>query len=42
MTGAMEDYTTLVLRTRPADVFVRNAVNMHLLEATQNVNVEAL
>jgi len=42
MTGALEDYTTLILRTRPADVFIRNAVHMHLLEATQNVNVESL
>jgi len=51
MTGAMEDYTTLILRDRspvvhfhggPADVFVRNAVHMHLLEAIQNVNVESL
>ena len=42
MTGALEDYTTLILRSRPADVFVRNAVHMRLLEATQSVNVEAL
>jgi len=42
MTGALEDYTTLILRTRPADVFIRNAVHMHLLEVTQNVNVESL
>lgn len=40
--GAPEESSTLIVRTRAGDVFVRNAVQMNLLEATRDVDTDAL
>jgi coenzyme F420 hydrogenase subunit beta len=40
--GAGEDASTLIIRARAGDIFVRNAVQMNLLETTQEVDMEAL
>lgn len=40
--GAPTDTSTVIIRTRPGDVFVRNAVQMNLLEAGGEVDTAAL
>ncbi|MGD9093360.1 MAG: Coenzyme F420 hydrogenase/dehydrogenase, beta subunit C-terminal domain, partial [Anaerolineales bacterium] len=40
--GATENSSTLIIRTRIGDVFVRNAIQMNLLETTQEVDMEVL
>lgn len=40
--GAPESATTLIVRTRTGDVFVRNAVQMNLLEVDHKVDLAAL
>ncbi|RPI85798.1 MAG: 4Fe-4S dicluster domain-containing protein [Chloroflexi bacterium] len=40
--GAPEGTSTVIIRTRAGDVFVRNAMQMNLLEATSNVDTAAL
>lgn len=40
--GAPEDYSTLIIRSRAGDVFVRNAIQMNLLETSQEVDQTAL
>jgi len=40
--GAGEDASTLIVRTRTGDVFVRNAIQMNLLETTREVDADAL
>jgi coenzyme F420 hydrogenase subunit beta len=40
--GTRDDESTLIIRTRTGDVFVRNAVQMNLLETTQDVDMDAL
>jgi len=40
--GAPEDYSTLIIRSRAGDVFVRNAIQMNLLETSQEIDETAL
>lgn len=40
--GSAEDASTLVIRTRTGDIFVRNAVQMNLLETSADVDTDAL
>ena len=40
--GAPEDTSTLIIRSRTGDVFVRNAIQLNLLETTHRVNEAAL
>jgi len=40
--GAPEGSSTLIIRTRSGDVFVRNAIQMNLLETSHDVDVAAL
>ncbi len=40
--GAPEDSSTLIIRSRAGDVFVRNAIQMNLLETNQDVDQTAL
>jgi len=40
--GTGEDASTLVIRTRTGDIFVRNAMQMNLLETSHEVDMEAL
>ena len=40
--GASEDASTLIIRSRTGDVFVRNAIQLHLLETRPEVDMEAL
>jgi coenzyme F420 hydrogenase subunit beta len=40
--GAPDDSSTLIIRTRAGDIFVRNAVQLNLLETSNQVDLEAL
>jgi coenzyme F420 hydrogenase subunit beta len=40
--GSSGDASTVMIRTRTGDIFVRNAIQMNLLEASQKVDMEAL
>ena len=40
--GAPQDSSTLIIRSRAGDVFVRNAIQMNLLETNQDVDQTAL
>ena len=40
--GTREDQSTLIIRTRTGDIFVRNAVQMNLLQVTDDVDMDAL
>ena len=40
--GTGEDASTLIIRSRTGDVFVRNAIQLNLLETTPEVDMEAL
>jgi coenzyme F420 hydrogenase subunit beta len=40
--GAPEDSSTIIIRTRAGDIFVRNAVQLNLLETSTQVDLEAL
>lgn len=40
--GAPTDASTVIIRSRTGDIFVRNAIQMNLLEATREVDLEAL
>lgn len=40
--GAPEGMSTLIIRSRTGDVFVRNAIQMNLLETSREVDVETL
>lgn len=40
--GAPIGASTLIIRTRPGDVFVRNAIQLNLLETSQEVDKDAL
>jgi coenzyme F420 hydrogenase subunit beta len=40
--GAKEDASTLIIRTRIGDVFVRNAIQMNLLETSKDVDMDVL
>lgn len=40
--GAKGDASTLIIRTRTGDIFVRNAVQMNLLETSMEVDTDAL
>jgi coenzyme F420 hydrogenase subunit beta len=40
--GARDDTSTLIIRSRTGDVFVRNSIQMNLLKTEQEVDMEAL
>ena len=42
LVGAPEGSSSLIMRTKTAEIFVRNAIQMNLLEVNRNVNEEAL